>query len=70
MMPVPDETIFGDNPEIGGITYREVRKIESDQQKLEILKSRIDSFLKKQVDNLSLLDKNEQPVIWSQFIIM
>jgi hypothetical protein len=44
-MPVPDETIFGDNPRIGGITYREVRKIKNNQQKLEILKSRIDSFL-------------------------
>ena len=66
-MSVPDSTYFGEKPGGGGISYLEVRHIHDEQQKLEILKLRIDTLLIKQVDALTVNDGKGNYQIWSPF---
>ena len=66
-MPVPDNTYFGETPEGNEISYGEVREIADDQRKIEILKSRLDSFLLRQINSLSLTEENGNYRVWSPF---
>ncbi len=66
-MRVPDLTYFGDNPKGGGITYGEARAIIDDNKKLEVLKTRLDSFLISQVKALSTKNTDGSYKIWSPF---
>lgn len=69
-MPVPDNTYFGEKPEGGPILYGEVRKISDEQRELLILKSRIDTLLIRQVNELSLIDELGNYKIWSPFALI
>lgn len=50
-MPIPDDVVFGPDPEKGTLTYGEVRKLD-DERKLKALKRRLDTFFVEQVDEL------------------
>ena len=66
-MGVPNDNYFGEKPEGGGIHYDEVRKITDEQRKLEILKTRLDVLLIRQIDEISTRHSTGKPVIWSPF---
>lgn len=66
-MPVPGATYFGETPEGLPIFYGDVRKIKDDQRKLEVMKSRIDSFMMKQMDWLSKKEPDGNFRVWSPF---
>jgi hypothetical protein len=66
-MGIPDNTYFGEKPEGGTILYGEVRTIKDEQKKLELLKSRIDTLLIKQIDELGRKDVKGVLIIWSPF---
>lgn len=66
-MGIPDQTYFGEKPEGGGILYGEVRTITDEQRKLEILKSRIETFLIRQVNSLTSKDEIGNYKVWSPF---
>lgn len=68
-MPVPDNTYFGEKPEGGGIRYGEVRLIKDEQRSLLILKSRIDTFLIRQVNELSIKNEDGGYKVWSPFAL-
>jgi hypothetical protein len=66
-MPVPDTTYYGETPEGQPIFYGDVRKIKDDQRKLEVMKSRIDSFMMRQMDWLSKKEPDGNYRVWSPF---
>lgn len=68
-MPVPDNTYFGEKPEGGGIHYKEVREIQDDQRSLLVLKSRVDTLLIRQVNELSIRNEDGGYKIWSPFAL-
>ncbi len=66
-MGVPDKTYFGEKPEGGGILYGEVRKIDEEQRKLEILKKRLDVLLIDQINNIAKRNEDNNPFTFSPF---
>ncbi len=66
-MPVPDETYFGNRPEGGGISYGEVRKLSIEQERLILLKGRLDTILIGQIKELSKLNSDGKPIVYSPF---
>ncbi len=68
-MPVPDDTYFGERLEGGSILYGQVRKLDDEDVKLRILKSRIDTLLIKQFDELSHKDEKGNYKIYSPFAL-
>jgi hypothetical protein len=68
-MPIPDKTYFGEKPEGGGISYGEARQINDQQRQIEILKTRIDVLLIKQVNELSSKDEKGSLKVWSPFAL-
>jgi len=51
-LPVPDNTYFEEKPQGGGIHYKEVREIKDEQRSLLALKSRVDTLLTRQVNEM------------------
>lgn len=68
-MPIPDKTIFGQKPKGGIITYGEVRQIKNEQEKLEVLRERLNVYLLDQNHRVAMRDDNNQPKIWSPFSV-
>lgn len=66
-MGVPDDTYFGEGHDGQGILYGQARKITDDQEKLIILKKRIDVLLIGQVDQLTKQDGNKILKVFSPF---
>lgn len=67
-MPIPDNVYFGERPDGGGgISYGEVRLLISDQEKIAMLKSRIDAILINQIDELTIQGSKEGYIVWSPF---
>lgn len=66
-MGIPDNVYFGEKPEGGGIHYGQVREIEDEQRKLEILKKRLDVLLIEQISELAKEDDNNKFIVWSPF---
>ncbi|HLY69179.1 MAG TPA: hypothetical protein VKR53_05590 [Puia sp.] len=66
-MPVPDETYFGEKPGGGPATYGEAREIRDEQMQLQFLKSRIDSYLIRQLNELSVINPDGNYKVWCPF---
>jgi hypothetical protein len=66
-MGVPDKTYFGESPHGGGINYGEVRKISDNDEKIAVLRKRLDVLFIKQNRKIAERDEDGQPKIWSPF---
>jgi len=70
-MPVPNDTTFGPRPDgKTGITYGDVRLIKTDDEKIQYLKLRLDTFLINQVDAIVINDRTLEPKFRSPFSLM
>ena len=66
-MGVPDETYFGESPNGGGLNYGQVRASTNDDEKIIVLKKRLDVLLIEQNQKIAERDENSKPKIWSPF---
>jgi hypothetical protein len=69
-MAVHDKTYFGPGLDSTSLFYGDVRRVTDEEEKLQLLKLRLDAFLVDQTDKISLRNSEGHPKIWSPFPLL